>query len=440
MKKICVVGAGYVGLVTATCLADLGNEVICVEIDQKKLEGLQNGVMPIFEPGLAELVARNMDEERLRFTASPCEGVQASEVIFVAVGTPARKEGGVDLHYVEAVANEIATHMNGYKVIVNKSTVPAGTGAWMHNLIRSKQSDEYDFDIVSNPEFLREGSAIFDFKRPDRIVLGCSSLRALHIMRAIYDPLSIAPLETPIISTNVETAEMIKYASNAFLATKISFINEIANVCERVGADIDIVAKGMGMDERIGPRFLHAGIGYGGSCFPKDTEGLLHIARQAGYDLRIVQSVVDVNSDQPLRVLAKLRRVLGDLQGRTIGLLGLSFKPNTDDLREAPSKQIVDALAAVGANIRAYDPVAGEEAVNAGWPITVCRSPYSTVEGCDAMVVVTEWDAFRELDLERIRLAMAQPVIIDGRNIYDPQKVREAGFHYDAFGRGSDPS
>ncbi len=436
MKKICVVGAGYVGLVTATCLADLGNQVICVESDEAKLQGLREGVMPIFEPGLAELVERNRAEDRLRFTRSMREGVQASDVIFVAVGTPPKEGGGVDLRHVEAVANEIAEHMNGYKVIVNKSTVPAGTGAWMDELIRKKQREEYDFAIVSNPEFLREGSAIADFKAPDRIVLGCASQRALDIMRHIYEPLATPPMETPIISTNVETAEMIKYASNAFLATKISFINEIANVCERVGADIDTVAKGMGMDARIGPRFLHAGIGYGGSCFPKDTEGLLHIAKSVNYDLKIVSAVVAVNEAQPLRVMHKLRRVLGDLKGRTIGLLGLSFKPNTDDLREAPSERIVKALVEAGATVRAYDPVAGREALAAGWELVLCRSPYETVEGCDAAIVVTEWDAFKELDMERLREVMRAPVIIDGRNLYDPAKLRDAGFHYDAFGRG----
>ncbi len=437
MKKICVVGAGYVGLVTATCLADLGNEVICVDIDEDRIDGLENGIMPIFEPGLAELVQQNQKQERISFSTSMREGVIDSEVIIIAVGTPPKEGGGVDLKYVEAVAAEIARYMNGYKVIVNKSTVPAGTGARVQDLIRSRQEQEFDFDIVSNPEFLREGSAINDFKRPDRIVLGCSSARALHIMRTIYDPLSIPPLETPIISTNVESAEMIKYASNAFLATKISFINEIANVCERVGADIDTVAKGMGMDSRIGPKFLHAGIGYGGSCFPKDTEGLLEIAANAGYDLQIVDAVMKVNDAQPLRVIQKLHRVLGDLKGRTIGLLGLSFKPNTDDLRAAPSERIIAELRALGARVRAHDPVAGEEALRHGWDVELCRSVYETVEGCDAMVVVTEWDAFKELDLDRVRESMRNPVVIDGRNIYDPANVIEAGFHYDGFGRGS---
>ncbi len=437
MKKICVVGAGYVGLVTATCLADLGNEVICIDVDEKRIEGLKKGIMPIFEPGLAELVEQNCEQDRLSFSLSMEEGVRVSEVIFVAVGTPPKDGGGVDLKFVEAVAAEIAAHMNGYKVIVNKSTVPAGTGARMQDLIRGRQNGDFDFDIVSNPEFLREGSAINDFKRPDRIVLGCTSQRALDIMRALYDPLSIPPLETPIIATNVESAEMIKYASNAFLATKISFINEIANVCELVGADIDTVAKGMGMDTRIGPRFLHAGIGYGGSCFPKDTEGLLEIARDAGYDLRIVEAVMKVNDEQPLRVIDKLRNALGDLSGCTIGLLGLSFKPNTDDLRAAPSQLIIESLHAAGAKIKAYDPVAGEEAAKHKWPVELCRSAYATVAGCDAMVVVTEWDAFKELDLVRIRKSMRNQVLIDGRNIYDPAVVAEAELQYDGFGRGS---
>ncbi len=438
MRKICVVGAGYVGLVTATCLADLGNEVICVDVDEAKIQGLQAGEMPIFEPGLAELVQRNMAAERMRFTLDLKEAVRASEVIFVAVGTPPKEGGGVDLRFVAVVAEAIAQHMNGYRVIVNKSTVPAGTGAWMEELIRDRQTEAHEFDIVSNPEFLREGSAIADFKAPDRIVLGCTSERAMRVMRAIYEPLSNAPLETPIIATNVESAEMIKYASNAFLATKISFINEIANVCERVGANVDTVARGMGMDKRIGSRFLHAGIGYGGSCFPKDTEGLIEIAERAGYPLRIVQAVVEVNEAQPLRVIDKLESHLGSLDGRSIGLLGLSFKPNTDDLREAPSSKIIEALRTRGATVRAFDPVASGEAERLKWPVQLCRSAYDTAEGCDALVVITEWDAFKELDLARVRRSMRGCVLIDGRNIYDPDMVRSLGFDYDAFGRGGD--
>jgi UDPglucose 6-dehydrogenase len=434
MKNICVIGSGYVGLVTGTCLADLGNEVICVDTDEKKIKGLREGLLPIFEPGLEELVKRNIKDERLVFTTSLKKGIEESEIIFVAVGTPSKPDGSVDLSAVEDVALNIAKYINGYKIIVNKSTVPAGTGAWMEGIIGRTMKSSFEFDIVSNPEFLREGSAIEDFMRPDRIVLGATSQRALEVISSLYEPIYI--LETPIIKTNVESAEMIKYASNAFLATKISFVNEIANICERVGADIYIVAKGMGLDTRIGGEFLHAGIGYGGSCFPKDTAGIVEIAKKVHYDFKIVKAVMEINEIQKTKLVEKAKKFYGSLEGKTIGILGLSFKPNTDDIREAPSLRIVEMLKKEGAHIKLFDPIAMEEGKRAGIDVEFCKNSYEAATGCDVLMILTEWNAFKELDLLRIKNVMRAPIILDGRNIYDPGKVRELGFKYEGIGRG----
>lgn len=435
MKKIAVVGTGYVGLVTGTCLADLGNRVICVDIDEEKVEGLRHGILPIFEPGLEELVKRNVDQKRLFFSTSLEEGISESAIIFIAVGTPPRDDGGVDLSQVDAVAESIASHINGYKIIVNKSTVPAGTGARVEQIVKDGMKFKFEFDVVSNPEFLREGSAIEDFMKPDRVVIGSKSARALDVMSEIYSPLGI--MEVPIIRTNVESSEMIKYASNAFLSTKISFINEVANLCEMVGADIRTVAKGMGLDKRIGPLFLNAGIGYGGSCFPKDTLGIIEIGEKVGYDMKIVRSVVEENEKQKKVMLPKLKKFIGDLSGCTIGLLGLSFKPNTDDIREAPSITIIEQLLEEGAKVRAYDPIAMSHMKNLFPDIDYAEDAYELAAGCDALLVVTEWNQFRDLDLERIKMDMNAPILIDGRNLYDPQKVKRLGFLYDGVGRGA---
>ena len=434
MRNLSVIGTGYVGLVTGTCLADFGNKVICLDIDEDKINGLSNGVMPIFEPGLEELVKRNIAQGRLEFTTSLEKGIKKSEVIFIAVGTPPKPDGGVDLSQILTVAREIATHINGYKIIVNKSTVPAGTGAKVERLINENMTYKFEFDVVSNPEFLREGSAIEDFMKPDRVVVGSVSRRALDLMSEIYSPLDLQ--EIPIIKTNVESAEMIKYASNAFLSTKISFINEIANLCEHLGADIKIVAKGMGLDSRIGHQFLNAGIGFGGSCFPKDTEGIMEIAEKCGYDLKIVRSAIAVNDIQKTRIVDKLKKFLGDLSGRRIGILGLSFKPNTDDIREAPSIEIIRELLAENVEIRAFDPIAIDNMKEVFPELVYASDAYDASKGCDALLIITEWNQFRDLDLVKIKKNMSTPIIIDGRNLYDPKKVKQLGFLYDGIGRG----
>ncbi len=435
MKKITVVGTGYVGLVTGTCLSDLGNRVICIDIDEEKVKGLLQGILPIFEPGLEELVKRNVEQKRLDFSTSLEKGITESDIIFIAVGTPPKPDGGVDLSQVDDVAESIAKHINGYKIIVNKSTVPAGTGARVEGIVKEGMKFKFEFDVVSNPEFLREGSAIEDFMKPDRVVIGSKSERALDVMSEIYSPLGI--MEVPIIRTNVESSEMIKYASNAFLATKISFINEVANLCERVGADIRTVAKGMGLDKRIGPLFLNAGIGYGGSCFPKDTLGIIEIGENVGYEMKIVKSVVEENEEQKRIMLPKLKKFIGDLSGCTIGLLGLSFKPNTDDIREAPSIAIIEQLIEEGAKIRAYDPIAMGHMRQLFPDIEYTENVYELAVGCDALLVVTEWNQFRDIDLEKIKRDMNAPILIDGRNLYDPRKVKKLGFLYDGVGQGA---
>ena len=443
MLRICMIGTGYVGLVSGSCLADFGNTVRCVDVDAERIELLKGGGMPIYEPGLREMVERNAASGRLLFTTDIKEAVEQSEVVFLAVGTPSDAEGATDLSYVFKASESIAQHLNGYKVIVQKSTVPVGTTREVRAIIERRGGK--DFDIVSNPEFLREGSAVADFLRPNRVVIGVESDRAREMMKKVYRPLYLIEtpivltgLETPIVLTGLETAELIKYASNAYLATKISFINEIAAICERVGADVDGVAKGMGLDGRIGSKFLHAGIGFGGSCLPKDVSSLVHLSNQKGYDPRIIRAVLDVNARLAARALDKLKSELPSLEGKRIAVLGLSFKPNTDDLREAPALKLIDLLAKEKATIRVFDPVAMDKfRETTDVDVTCCKSAYETAEGCDALLLVTEWNEFRQLDLNRLAKAMRTPVFVDCRNVYQPKRLQECGFRYHSFGRGT---
>lgn len=431
MKNIAVVGTGYVGLVTGTCLADLGNRVACVDINEQKIEGLKQGVMPIYEPGLEELVARNVQAGRLSFTTSYVEGLKEAEFVFIAVGTPEGVDGEADLRYVRMAARSIAEVMDHPMIIVNKSTVPVGTGDWVADIIREHCNGDADFAVVSNPEFLREGAAIGDFLYPDRVVLGSLNQEAAEKVAQLY-----LPLRTTIMTTDLRTAEMIKYASNAFLATRISFINEIATVCEALGADVKEVAAGMSYDKRIGHAHLDAGVGYGGSCFPKDVKALAYMAEVKGRHPQLLRAVMEINSYQRRAVVHKLEQALGNLRGKTIGLLGLAFKPNTDDMREAPSAHIARMLQTAGARVRAYDPVAMKVAAREVPGVELAENAYALAEGCDALVVVTEWNEFKQLDLARIRELMDRPVLIDGRNIYDPATMEELGFYYRGVGRG----
>jgi UDPglucose 6-dehydrogenase len=431
--NITVVGTGYVGLVTGACFAEFGLSVTCVDNDRAKIEMLQKGQIPFFEPGLEDLIRRNMREKRLSFTLDVDQAVKKSLVLFIAVGTPPKKDGSVDLRFVEEVGREIGRSIDGYKVIATKSTVPVGTGARLRQIINRELREPVHFDMASNPEFLREGSAIEDFMRPNRVVIGASSDQALAILKDLYSPLYL--IETPFILTTLETAELIKYAANAFLATKISFINEIANVCEKVGADVHVVAKAMGLDQRIGPKFLHPGPGFGGSCFPKDTAAIAHIASQKGYQFEIVRAVIKVNRQQRGRMVAKIREALGSLRGKKIAVLGLAFKPNTDDIRESPALEIIPALQKGGAKIRAYDPKAMENARATFRGLAYGKDAYDTAKGCDALVILTEWNQFRNLDLPRIHSLLRNPVFIDLRNVYEPAKMRQAGFYYSAVGR-----
>lgn len=429
--NICVIGTGYVGLVTGVVFADLGNEVICVDKNEEKIACLTAGVMPIYEPGLEEMVARNADEGRLHFTTDLAEAVRRSEVVFVAVGTPAKENGETDLSQVESAARGIAGAMDRYKVIVNKSTVPVGTGDFVREIIETNRRRNVDFDVVSNPEFLREGSAISDTLRPDRIVIGApNQIVAMKILE-LY-----APLERPMIITDVASAEMIKYASNAFLATKISFANSIANICETVGADVVQVVKGMGLDERIGPAFLQAGIGYGGSCFPKDTRSLLHTARRFGYEFPLLAAAIETNDEQPARFIAKIEGSLGGFAGKKVAVLGLAFKANTDDIRDAKSLDVISALLAGGATVTAYDPIAMENTKRVFPQIAYAKNVWEAAEGADAVVVVTEWNEFKQISLERLKEVMAGRWIFDGRNLYDPAKMGRLGFEYVCVGRG----
>jgi UDPglucose 6-dehydrogenase len=437
--QICVVGTGYVGLVTGACLADFGMEVTCVDKVAQKIEMLQRGEMPIYEPGLEALVQRNVEAGRLHFTTDLPSAVETALAVFIAVGTPPKADGSADLSYVVQVAEAIAEHMQGYKVVVTKSTVPVGTGALIEKILREKTGGRVPFSVVSNPEFLREGSAIEDFMNPDRVVIGAREGRAVEIMREVYSPLET--LEVPFVVTNVETSELIKYASNAFLATKITFINEVAALCERLGADVIQVARGMGLDQRIGPQFLHPGPGYGGSCFPKDTEALVEIARGADLRFEIVESVVKVNARMQQRAVDKVVEALaGESRGRTVAVLGLSFKPGTDDIRESPAMTVVRGLLDRGARVRVFDPVAmdlsrRELKGDAAEGVTYCEDAYDAAKGAEVLVLATEWNEFRLLDLDRLRRQLASPVIVDLRNVWDPAKMKERGFVYTCIGR-----
>lgn len=431
MKQICVVGVGYVGLVTAACFSDLGNRVIALDINEERIEGLKRGEMPIYEPGLEELVARNVRAGRLSFTTSYAEALDGTEFAFIAVGTPSGVDGEADLRHVAAAARSIAESMRNPLIIVNKSTVPVGTGDWVAEIITRHQPTPIPFSVVSCPEFLREGSAISDFMQPHRTVLGSLDPHAAEKVAQLH-----LPLRAPIMITDLRTAEMIKYASNAFLATKISFINEIANICEELGADVKEVAIGMGYDKRIGPYFLDAGLGYGGSCFPKDVKALAYMAAEKGRHPQLLHAVMEINNDRRPMTVSRLKDMLGDLKGRTVGLLGLSFKPNTDDMRDAPSIDVANALLEQGARVRAYDPVAMPVASVLMPDVEMVSDPYTLAEGCDALVLITEWNEFKQLDLEKIHDLMRQPVLFDGRNIYEPEKMRQLGFIYRGFGRG----
>jgi UDPglucose 6-dehydrogenase len=435
MKQICVIGVGYVGIVTAACFSDLGNKVIALDIDKNKVEGLKQGIMPRYEPGLKELIERNVRAGRLSFTTSYTEGLDGSEFVFIAVGTPSGVDGEADLRYVAAAARSVAENMTAPLVVVNKSTVPVGTGDWVADIIKSHQKTPVPFSVVSCPEFLREGSAISDFMQPHRTVLGSLDAEAADKVAQLH-----LPLRAPIVITDLRTAEMIKYASNAFLATKISFINEIANICEALGADVKEVAAGMGYDKRIGPSFLDAGLGYGGSCFPKDVKALTYMAAEKGRHPQLLKAVMEINDDRRPMAVTRLMEMVGSLSGKVIGLLGLSFKPNTDDMRDAPAITISDALLAAGAKVRAFDPVAMDVAQAYLPNVEMFADPYSMAKGCDALIVVTEWNEFKQLDLERVQKLMRKPVVFDGRNIYDPGVMRQLGFDYRGVGRGYDGS
>ncbi len=434
--RVAMIGTGYVGLVSGACFSDFGHDVICVDKNAEKIEDLKNGGIPIYEPGLDALVADNVKAGRLRFTTDLREAVPTADAVFIAVGTPSRRgDGFADLSYVFAAAEEIADSLNGYTVVVNKSTVPVGTGQEVHDVISKRRSDA-DFDVASNPEFLREGSAIEDFMRPDRVVVGTDSDRARALMRELYRPLYLR--ETPMLFTSRQTSELIKYAANAFLATKITFINEMADLCERVGADVKDVSKGIGLDGRIGRKFLHAGPGFGGSCFPKDTLALVRTAKEAGAPTRIVESVVDVNNQRKKDMAKKILKAAGgSVADKTIAVLGLTFKPNTDDMREAPSLDIIPILQEGGAKIRAFDPEGMEEAKKLldGNNIEFCEDAYDTIRESDVVTILTEWNEFRALDLPRIKQLMRRPVMVDLRNIYNSEDVRAQGIDYHCVGR-----
>ncbi len=434
---VTVVGTGYVGLVTGAGLADFGLQVVCVDKDEEKIETLRSGEIPFYEPGLKELVDKNVRAKRLDFSTDLAEAVRRSLVVFLAVGTPPAPDGGADLSQIREVVLKLADIVDEYKVVVTKSTVPVGTNRWIKRLFDEHKKNSVDIDVISNPEFLREGSAVKDFMWPNRVVIGGESAYAIAIVKDIYRPLYL--IETPFVITNLETAELIKYASNAFLATKISFINEIANLCELVGADVHHVAKAMGLDGRIGPKFLHPGPGFGGSCFPKDIQALAKLARDKGYNLKIVEAVIEVNKDQRRRAVNKIVEMCGgEVTGKVIALLGLSFKPNTSDIREAPALTIVAELLAQGAKLKAYDPAAMEEFKRVFPPekILYCDDPYQAAEGADCLVLVTEWNEFRYLDLSRLKDLLKSPRLVDLRNVYNPSRMKEMGFHYTGVGRG----
>jgi UDPglucose 6-dehydrogenase len=437
--NISVIGTGYVGLVTGACFAEFGLHVTCMDKDEQRIAALEKGKIPIYEPGLSELVQKSLADGRLTFTTNLVQAVESALVIFIAVGTPSQNDGSADLSFVEDVGRGIATHLNGYKVIVTKSTVPVGTGEHLRKLIGSLAGKNAAFDIVSNPEFLREGSAIEDFMRPNRVVIGAQSPHAIAVMRDLYRPLYL--IETPFVLTDIATAEMIKYASNSFLATKVSFINEVANLCERVGADVQVVAKGMGLDHRIGPKFLHPGPGFGGSCFPKDVAALVRTGQQSDCRIEIAEATVRANANQRARMVEKILQAAGgDVKGKVIGVLGLSFKPNTNDLRDAPSLEILGRLLKEGASIQAYDPAAMEEASKLLPGIRFCESAYEVAQGADVLVLMTEWNQFRNLDFDQIKSALKSPVFVDLRNVYEPERMASLGFQYTSVGRRSIPA
>ena len=432
MRQLCVVGSGYVGLVTGASFADMGNSVTLVDIDERKIDMLQAGQLPIYEPGLAEIVQRNTDAGRMRFTTAYADGLENAEFVFVCVGTPSAVDGEADLQYVRAAAQTIAKTMRQPLIVINKSTVPVGTGDWTAEIISSNQPQPVDFAVVSCPEFLREGSAIADFMQPDRTVLGSSDASAAEQVAELY-----APLEAPIVITDIRTAEMIKYASNAFLATRISFINEISIICERLGADVTEVARGMGYDKRIGPHFLQAGIGFGGSCFPKDVKALANMAQTHGMHPQLLNAVMEINAFQRRQITLKARELLdGSVSGKTVSLLGLAFKQNTDDTRESPSLTVARSLLNQGAIVKAYDPVAMANASRDVPGITMCDSPYSAAAESDALLVLTPWNEFKQLDMKRVLKSMRRPIIIDGRNMYSPDELKDIGFVYRGVGRG----
>jgi len=430
--QIAVIGTGYVGLVTGAGLADFGNDVTCVDIDVSKIDALKQGKIPIYEPGLEALVSKNVQEGRLAFTTDLPTSIGAARAIFIAVGTPPLPDGSADLRYVRNVAEAIAQHMNGPKLVITKSTVPIGTGHMIEEILK-KAGNGHTAAVVSNPEFLREGSAIEDFMRPDRVVIGATDKESIELMKEIYAPLH--SLEIPFVVTNVESSELIKYASNGFLATKISFINEIAVLCEKIGGDVHDVAIGMGLDSRIGPKFLQAGPGFGGSCFPKDTLAVADIARQYGYNFQIIEAVLKVNHDIKERMVDKVTEALGDPSGKSVALLGLAFKPETDDMRDSPTIPLIAGLQQRGASIRAYDPQAMENAKTMFENVTFCRDAYDAAKDADALVIATEWNEFRALNLGRIKSLVREPLIVDLRNVYDPQRMKAEGFHYYSVGR-----
>jgi UDPglucose 6-dehydrogenase len=428
--NVCIIGTGYVGLVTGATLAELGNRVICVDNNQEKIALLNRGEVPIYEPGLNELIATSRQAGRITFTTSIAEGVKSSEVVFIAVSTPPKPDGSADLSAVAAVAREVAENLNGYKVVVDKSTVPVKTGEKVTETIERYSREGSEFDVVSNPEFLREGSAIYDTFHPDRIVIGCPSRRAADILVELYKP-----LDAPVIITDINSAEIIKHAANSFLATKISFANALARICEAAGANVEEVTRGVGLDNRVGAKFLNAGVGYGGSCFPKDVSAFVSISDELGYDFRLLKEVERINEEQIDFFFRKIKDTLWILEEKTVAILGLAFKPNTDDMRSAPSVKIIRKLLAEGAKVRAYDPKAMEKAREELPDIEYCRDPYQAAEGAEALVILTEWNEFKEMDLGRMKKLLHQPIVIDGRNIYDPERMAEMGFTYCSVGR-----
>ncbi len=431
--NIAVIGTGYVGLVSGACFAEFGVDVTCVDVDASKIDKLNNGIIPIYEPGLETVVTKNVAAGRLHFTTDIKTAVEGALVVFLAVGTPPQPDGTPDMSYYRQAAKDIAESMNGYKVLVTKSTVPVGTGKWLRDFVAENVKVDTDFGVASNPEFLREGAAIEDFMRPDRVVIGSNEEKAIDVMKDLYRPLFL--IETPIVITSLEAAELIKYAANAFLATKITFINEVANLCDAIGCDVHDVARGMGMDNRIGRKFLHPGPGYGGSCFPKDTRALTTVADQFGVETRIVDAVIEANERQRDAMIPKIEKLVGSLSGKQIGVLGLSFKPETDDMRESPAIDIIAQMIKLGATVKAFDPVAMDESRHFIEGIEYATDEYDAITGADAMIIVTEWNQFRALDLEKVKQLLRSPKIADLRNIYEPKDMRELGFEYVGVGR-----